>query len=136
MTAADGFTFQVFYGKGVLTSYYSMTPGVTFTIDDTITTGYNPGAGHGPGGYFINVDQILPNWVEGDTFTFGYQVITPGWYGVGVSALWQENANIEPMMNAPLPSQSVGMAIGIPEPSTFALVALGAVSLLISRRRT
>jgi hypothetical protein len=134
VTAADGLTFQIYFGKGVISDPYQLTPGATFHIDDTITTGYDPGAGHGPGGYFLNVDQILPKWVEGDTFTFMYEVITPG-YGA-MSVLWQENARIWPTDYPPMSAATVPGLVIIPEPCTFALAALGAVSLLISRRRT
>jgi hypothetical protein len=133
--ASQGLTFQVFYGAGVQSSYGALTPGATFQIDNTITTGYDPGAGHGPGGYYINVEQLLPTWTAGATFTFGYEVISGG---TGQSALWQESANIVPAANSPQQSQSFGLAatpVVVPEPTTMALAGLGAASMLIFRRR-
>lgn len=132
-TAADGLTLQVFYGAGVQASYAGLTPGATFQIDGTISAGYDPGAGHGPGGYFINVEQVLPTWTAGQTFTFGYEVIAGG---QGQSALWQENANIVPAANSPQQSQSFGLAASpVPEPTTMAFAGLGAAALLIFRKR-
>ena len=131
VTAADGITFQVFYGNGVITNPSQLTPGTTFQIDNTITTSVDPGAGHGPGGYFF-VDQVFP-WSPGQTETFMYEVITPGFFAM--SALWQENTSIVSTAYPPQSSQSVGLVI-VPEPSTFVLAAFGAVSFLIYRRRT
>jgi hypothetical protein len=132
LTGTSGVQFQMFYGVGVQSSFGSLTPGLTFGIDGVVA--YDPSAGHGPGGYFTGVDQILPSWAAGQTYTFGYQVITPGYSGA--SALWQEQANIVSTAFSPLNSASVGMAVSIvPEPTSLALAGLGAAALLIFRRR-
>ena len=137
VTAADGLTFQVYYGAGVLTSYSQLTPGDTFQIDNTGTASFDPGDGHGPGGYFINVDQSIPTWSPGQTWTFGYRVISINDFWIASSQLWQENVNIDSAIDPPMPSLNVpGLAIVlVPEPSVLALTGLGTVSWLIYRRR-
>lgn len=134
VTTADGLTFQVFFGAAGLSSFGSLTPGVTFQIDNTDSAIYDPGAGHGPGGYFLNADQVIPSWSSG-AVTLAYTVITPGY--TGTSALWQES-NLVPTSQAAGFSASVGMSVTpvvVPEPTTMALAGLGAASMLIFRRR-
>lgn len=129
-------TFQVFYGKGTLTDPSALTAGQTFNLlNNPSFTAYDPGAGHGPGGYFDYVDQVLPTWASGDTYTFMYEVVTPGYSGQ--SALWQESANIKPYPNvAGIASAQVpGLVVTVPEPATFALFGLGSLGLLFFRRR-
>lgn len=132
VTAAAGLTFQLFYGAGVQTSYDALTPGVTFQITDIP---FDPGMGHGPGGYFINVHQEFPDWQPGDVYTLGYRVINLWSACPGRSALWYESANIVPITQAPLDSQSIGLIVGIPEPGSFAVAALGATAWFTFGRR-
>jgi len=135
VTAADGLTFQIYFAKGVITDPSQMTVGDTFQIDNSVINNIDPQEGHGPGGYFTGAIQLLPNWTFGDTFTFMYEVITPGY--AGMSPFWQENANIfsaSPLLPVGF-SQSVGLIV-VPEPTTIPLAAIGAVSFLTSRRRT
>ena len=135
LTAADGLTFQMYYGAGVVGSFAGLTAGGTFTIaNDPSSTVYDPGAGHGPGGYW-NIDQAFP-WTSGPE-TFAYTVITPGY--TGTSALWQENSAITSTAN---PANgglgSIGLAVtptAVPEPTTMALAGLGAAAMLIFRKR-
>jgi hypothetical protein len=129
-------TFQMYYGAGVVADGSTLTPGLTFHVsNDASSQAYDPGAGHGTGGYFINVDQILPNWSSGDTYTFMYEVVTPGY--VGQSALWQEKDSIVSTAFSPLNAATVpGLVVTVPEPTTLALAGLGAVGLLFFRRRS
>jgi hypothetical protein len=140
MAVAD-FTlqFQVFYGKGTITDPTQLTAGQTFNLDNSpSSTGYDPGAGHGAGGYFLNVDQVLPGWSSGDTYTFMYEV-APGQGVSGQSALWQESSKINPYPNvAAVASAEVpGLVITqpIPEPTSLALLGLGSLGMLFLRRR-
>jgi len=128
-------TFQMYYGTGVVGSFAGLTAGSTFQIDNTISAAYDPGAGAGPGGYFINVDQVFPTWSVGTTETLAYQVITPGY--TGQSGLWTESAAID---STAFPANSTTVSVGltvsaVPEPTTMVLAGLGAASLLIFRKR-
>jgi hypothetical protein len=94
---------------------------------------YDPGAGHGAGGMFA-ATQLLPNWAAGETYTFMYKVITSGL--AGESALWQETDSIQPIANPPNAMATVpGLIVAVPEPSTFALLGLGSLAMLMFRRR-
>jgi hypothetical protein len=130
-------TFQIFYGAGTITDASALTPGVTFNLSSTGgSTGYDPGAGHGPGGYFINVVQTLPNWSAGDTYTFMYGVAAGQGNYSGQSVLWQESAQINSASAGPLNAATVpGLVVSVPEPATFALFGLGSLGLLFFRRR-
>jgi|SwirhirootsSR2_FD_contig_61_4125262_length_1233_multi_4_in_0_out_0_1 hypothetical protein len=139
---SQGVQLTLWYGEGVITDPSLLIQGPTFGI---LTSGgseaYNPGAGHGPGGYYLAPDQTLATWTAGDTFTF--QIRASGTVAQGVidsansrSPLWQENAAIA---GSALPANantfSAGLAVFVPEPSTFALAGLGSAALLIFRRR-
>jgi hypothetical protein len=130
-----GIQFQLFYGEGVIADAAQLVGGEIFsmsTLPDLMN--YDPGAGHGKGGAF-SLTQVLPGWASGDTYTFMYKVITPGLKGE--STLWQETASIVSTGEAPL--SMVGpmpdLVIAVPEPSTFALLGLGSLAMLMFRRR-
>jgi hypothetical protein len=132
----------MWYGEGVITDPSLLIEGPTFGI---LTSGgsevYNPGAGHGPGGYYLVPEQVLGSWAPGDTFSFqirasGNTIFGPVDSVQSRSVIWQENAAIN---NSSLPANpgtfSAGLMVTVPEPSTFALAGLGSAALLIFRRR-
>jgi hypothetical protein len=126
--------FQLFYGEGTLTDPGALTPGQVFTLSPDFAV-FDPEAGHGGGGYFVNIVQVLPGWAAGETFTFQYKV-ADGQGLVGESTLWQEMAQIRPTANAPEAMGTVpGLVVSVPEPSTFALLGLGSLAMLMFRRR-
>jgi hypothetical protein len=126
--------FQLFFGEGVLSDPSALSPGVIFTMNNAPDfTNYDPGRGHGAGGMFA-ATQILPNWAAGETYTFMYKVITPGL--AGETALWQESDSIQPVANPPSNMATTPeLVIAVPEPSTFALLGLGSLAMLMFRRR-
>lgn len=127
-------TFQIFYGAGVVTDASSLTAGVTFHLSQNpAVMAFDPGAGHGPGGYFLNVVQVLPEWVPGDTYTFIYGCVTLG-YEVR-SALWYESAQIQPIANPPLASAEVPGLTLTPEPTVVSIVGFGVVTAMLCRAR-
>jgi hypothetical protein len=134
---SEAVTLTIWFGEGVLPAS-SLQAGPSFSI---LTSGgsevYNPGSGHGPGGYYLVPDFSLPTWAAGDTFTFQVRATGAGIdAATSVSPLWQENAAIAALA---LPANngtfSAGLAVFVPEPSTFALAGLGSAALLIFRRR-
>lgn len=89
-------------------------------------------------GYYT-VQATLNSWVAGQTWDF--QLVATGPGGIsGQSAVWTENANIAFIGGIPPgpPGNSVnriGFTVNVPEPSTFALLGLGALALVNYRRR-
>lgn len=133
VNATDGLQFQLYFGEGVLT-WAQLTPGEIFSIEAGVDTYVPSGGTHGPGGYFLNVIQVLPTWAAGDVFTFGYRPMGAG--NFGDSPLWQESASIVPSGEAPNSSSLVpGLTVVVPEPSTLALAGVGSAALLLFRRR-
>jgi hypothetical protein len=126
--------FQLYYGEGVISDPNALTPGVIFTMNNAPDfANYNPGLGHGAGGMFA-ATQVLPGWAAGETYTFMYRVISDGL--AGESTLWQETASIGPVANPPSAmSTTPVLVIAVPEPSTFALLGLGSMAMLMFRRR-
>jgi hypothetical protein len=130
--------FQLFYGEGVFTSSDGLTGGQMFRLSTSPDhTGYTPAGGtHGPGGYFVDIIQILPQWAAGDTYTFMYKVITDGYSGE--SQLWTQSSLIGPSDSPPNSMDFIpGLTVAIiPEPSSFALLGLGSLAMLALRRRS
>lgn len=126
--------FQLFFGEGVISDPSALLPGVIFTMNNAPDfAGYDPGKGHGAGGMFA-ATQVLPGWAAGETYTFMYKVLTPGL--LGESDLWQETTTIQPVANPPSAMETVpGLVVSVPEPSTFALLGLGSLAMLMFRRR-
>jgi hypothetical protein len=121
--------FQLFYGSGVISDAALLAAGQTFNLSDAPDyTGSDPGNGHGPGGYFGTVNQLLPTWSSGDTYTFLYKIISPGYNGQ--SGLWQETMTTD--------GQTFGtpeLIVSVPEPATYAMAGLAVAAMLIFRRR-
>lgn len=142
-TGAQGVTLTIYYGLGVISDPSLLTGvGPSFGI---LTSGgseaYDPGAGHGAGGYYLVPDFGITGWTAGTTVSF--QIVASGNSTFGQinsalsrSVIWQENAAIAPVANpANNNTFSAGLAIIVPEPTTFALAGLGAAGMLIFRRR-
>jgi hypothetical protein len=139
--ADQGVVLTLWYGEGVITDPNLLIQGPSFGI---LASGgsevYDPGVGHGPGGYYLAPEVVLATWQPGDTFTF--QIRATGSTAFGPlnpvydrSAMWQENAAIN---SASLPANvctfSAGLQITAPEPSSFALTGVAFGSFLIVRR--
>ena len=98
-------------------------------------------SGYESGGYYgyYTVGALLTGWSAGQTWEFQLRAAGPNG-ATGQSVVWTENANIV-NMNAtppPLPGNSqnfIGFTVFVPEPSTFALLGLGALALVNYRRR-
>jgi hypothetical protein len=142
VTAADGLQFQVWFGAGVISDDSLLQAGATTEI--------NPAFTYKGGGYYSLVEQVLPSWQPGDTYTFQVRVM-PGTTPNGEidtllsrSVLWQETSvpggRIDTTGNpARVNENGVGFStfvVAVPEPSTFALAGLGAAAMLIFRRRS
>jgi hypothetical protein len=134
---------QVWYGLGVLADANSLTLGGTTSIStDPTLANYTPAGGtHGAGGYFTALNVTIPGWTSGTSVTFQLRAIgAQGQYTFeGSSALWQESTQIvssSQPANAANIVPSLGVTIvPVPEPTTFAMLGLGAASMLIFRRR-
>jgi hypothetical protein len=126
---------QIWYGAGVVTDASTLLPGVIFSVNPG--TAFNPGSGHGPGGYYDPQTQVVPTV---GTYTFQIRASGTGPGGVidtaaSRSALWQPTGIVSTGLPANLDPNSIGLAVFVPEPSTFALAGLGSAALLIFRRR-
>jgi hypothetical protein len=141
--ADQGIVLTLWYGEGVITDPTLLIQGPSFGI---LSAGgselYDPGAGHGPGGYYLVPEQVLATWQPGDTFTF--QIRASGTTAFGQigsgsrSVMWQENSAIN---NASLPANpgtfSAGLMIVdeiIPEPSSLTLAGAALGSLIMFRK--
>jgi hypothetical protein len=156
---------QLFYAYGTYTDVHTFlaaaTPGVTTFIDP----GLNPTGQYGtdsskgsPGGYYWRQgQQLLPDWVPGETVTFmveGWDT-AEGWgtpsgntfqtsFITGQTGLWTETGatgngdgitpvDLPPRYFAAGPPLLV-MDWAIPEPATLALGGLGLATLMLFRR--
>lgn len=141
VSASHGLQFQLFYGEGTISDPALLTAGQIFQLATGGASGYDPGVGHGAGGYFINVIQNLPTWASGDIFTFMYKVVDDQMINdipvQGQSILWQESARIVPDGQPPLPMGTVpGLVVAlVPEPSSLALFGIGSLAMVLFRRR-
>jgi len=131
-------TLTLYYGLGVISDASLLTAGQTFTVDQSgDSTLYNPGAGHGAGGYFSLIGEV-PTWSAG---VVTFQIRASGNTAFGAvdtassrSVLWQET--LGPSASPANPGTfSPGLMVTVPEPSTFALAGLGSAAMLIFRRR-
>lgn len=138
-----GVQIQVWFGKGIIADDALLTSGEITTVNLAYT--YNPypsfsSTDYGPGGYFDQVLQVLPNWAPHETFTFQLRATGDTPYGrvdetLSRSALWQDvgGSSSIPPAHAETVSQ-LAVAV-IPEPATFTLLSLGSVLLLLARRK-
>jgi hypothetical protein len=129
---------QVWFAEGTIVDQNLLTQGIT--MDMAVSGGsfsFDPGAGHGAGGYFVGAIQPLPTWATGDVFTFQLRAIGAGVDTVASrSVLWTQQSEIaSSLLPANLSSVVPGLGVVIPEPTTFALAGLGSAALLIFRRR-
>jgi len=125
--------FQLYFAEGTgYTSLDQLTSGETtaYLTDGDGATGPVTGL---PGGYFNAGVQNLPTWQAGDVFTFCIVVTEPGYSGQ--SPFWTEQSAIH-SVSSPLSGflNFPGMFI-VPEPSSFALVGIGAAVFATFRRR-
>jgi len=137
---SQGVTLTIFYGLGTIVDPALLTGvGPSFGI---LTSGgsevYDPGAGHGVGGYYLVPDFAINGWTAGTAVSF--QIVASG-AGINSalsrSPVWTEAGSvIAPVANpANTGTFSAGLGIVVPEPTTFALAGLGAAGMLIFRRR-
>jgi len=129
--SGDGVTLQFFYALGTVVDPLAVTSAATgvFNVNNIA---YNPGLGHGGGGYFDIQDLVFGTWSSG-TVTVKLQA---GGTAQG-STLWQISSGI---VSTAVPANAATFfpglgVIPVPEPSTFALSGLGAAAMLIFRRR-
>jgi hypothetical protein len=134
---------QIWYGEGIISDPNLLTLGITEVIFPPAN--YDPGLGHGPGGYFWMPDsyqyplQTLPDWDPGDYYTFQLRATGVAALGAvtGSSALWQERGAITSTMQSRFSDTVPQLVISlVPEPSMFALAGMGSGLLLVFRRRT
>ena len=98
-------------------------------------------AGYESGGFYgyYTASAVLNGWAAGQTWEFQLRAAGPA--GVnGQSVVWTENANINNIGGIPpgLPGTSqnfIGFTVFVPEPSSFALIGLGALAFVNYRRR-
>jgi len=131
--AAEGVTLTLWYGEGVLASDQLL-------LTQVLNWDLGP-EGNGYPGYYGPTTVVLPGWSSGETWTFqvratGANIDT----GLSRSALWQESTSIGDISGNPpgppgVSANSIGFAVFIPEPSTFALAGLGALAALMNFRR-
>lgn len=136
--ASEGVQLTLWFGEGILTPQ-ELTMNVPLPWDPSP-------AAQGYHGYYGPTTVSLPGWSAGETWSFQIRASGDSIYGpvlesASRSVLWTEQASIADIsQNPPGPpgvsSQSIGLSIVIPEPSTFALAGLGAAALMILRRRS
>jgi hypothetical protein len=135
---SHGVDLTLWYGMGNLAAdQLNLNIALTWKTDSE---------GLGYYGYYAPVQVNLPGWANGQTWTFQVRASGNSINGIidtvnSRSALFFENANISSTAGDPpgLPgvsTQSIGLTVVVPEPSTFALVGLGAAALAIARRRS
>jgi hypothetical protein len=134
---------QVWYGEGIISDPNLLTPGITEVISPLLD--YDPGLGHGAGGYmwmsdrFQNPVQALPDWNPGDYYTFQLRATGVSALGAvtGSSVLWQERGAITLTASSRFSDTVPQLVISlVPEPSMFALAGVGTGLLLVFRRRS
>jgi hypothetical protein len=130
--STDGIQLSIWYGEGTDASALTETQPLTW---NTVAEG------NGYYGYYNLVTLTLPSWQAGDVFSFQVRAQGPGVDQLASrSAIWQEQTNIGNTGGIPpgppgFSTESIGLTVVVPEPSTFALAGLGAAALLIFRRR-
>jgi len=156
----SGVELQLFYAYGTYTDLYGFMAAATPGVTTFINPGINPTGQYGtatskgsPGGYYLGPDQVLPDWVPGETVTF----MVEGWETAGLAGgptfgssllrgftdLWTETGaatandnGIQPY-DYPPANFNAGppvLVLGAPEPATLALAGLGLLSLLALAR--
>ena len=135
--STDGAVITLWYGEGALNEAL-LVPGPVVTWN----SGFEAGGYYG----YYTVQVTLPTWNPGDVFTFQLRASGNSIYGTIPDApytrsiVWTENANIAFIGGVPsgppgMSQNSIGFAIGAPEPSTFALSSIGLAGLWLFRRR-
>lgn len=135
--STQGVSLSIWFGEGVLTADQ--------LVLNVPTTWNIQAEGGGYAGYYGPTTVSLPGWSPGETWTFQIRASGNSTFGAvdtttSRSAVWTESANIADIGGTPpgppgVSSQSIGFAVNVPEPTTFALAGLGAASLMIFRRR-
>lgn len=93
-------------------------------------------------GFYGPVTVTLPDWEPGDIYTFQLRASGDTIYGpvdseLYRSILWQESENILDISGEPPGSPGLSTrSIGIPEPSTSALLLLAGTLIAAWRRQT
>jgi len=130
---------SLWYGLGNIADENALTLGQSFTVDLTgDSAAYDPVAGHGAGGFY-NIIGLVPGWSSGPvTFQIRASGDTP--FGqinsaASRSALWTEAGVGGQASPAPNGTFGAGLAVVVPEPTTFALLGVGAAALALVRRR-
>jgi hypothetical protein len=132
--SAEGVSLSLWYGEGNLSAD---------ALVNSIALTWKVGSENlGYPGYYSFTTVQLPTWNSGDTFTF--QIRATG-NGVVESAsrsdTWTESGLITSSLGEPAPipnrsTQSIGLTVVVPEPSSFALAGIGAAALMALRRRS
>lgn len=133
--SAHGVQLSLWYGEGVLPAA---------ALNNSVALSWNTVAeGNGFVGYYNAITLTLPDWNPGDTYSF--QIRASGntqWGNVfGSSDVWTESSNIGNLGAVPpeppgISANSMGLTVLVPEPSSFALLGLGAAALAMFRRRS
>jgi hypothetical protein len=126
--AQPGLVLQAFFGT-VGTAEGSLSPGVTFGINDALA--FEGGGWYGP------VLQAVPFTGSGvfqirASGTVNGQAVDQA---ASRSVVWQIDNVASSALPPNLNNAGFGLAVVVPEPTTFALAGLGAAALLIFRRR-
>jgi len=123
---------------GVTVTLWFAPDGQPLVAGPTVT--WNGGyEGIGYYGYYT-VQATLNGWAAGQTWDF--QLKASGSGGIsGQSVVWLENANIANIGGTPAgppgnSANAIGFVVNVPEPTTFALLGLGALAFVNYRRRS
>jgi len=126
---SEGVTLSIWYAAGTVADASALVLGTTLPWDSVNQANGFPG-------YYSFTEVQVPTV---GTYTFQIRATGNGIDTVASrSALWQEtgvNAITDPPTPATQSSQSIGLVVSVPEPSTFALAGLGSAALVIFRRR-